>query len=176
MLCKNSRQTCILKCSYIIRAFRTLKLKEKGANKLRRPFQSSGQRSKPDRRYKETLVTKIDCINAKSVKGYISWKKSRCGGWRMSNADKTCKKQKQYISPILYYTLPKYITLHYHYHYHYTILYIPYYTIKSTLLIIAMGQTPWPRGLRRRCGRWDCEFESRWGMDICLLWVLCVIR
>jgi hypothetical protein len=22
---------------------------------------------------------------------------------------------------------------------------------------------------------WDCVFESRWGMDVCLLWVLCVV-
>jgi len=64
----------------------------------------------------------------------------------MSNADKTCKKQKQYISPILYYTIPNYITLHYTT----TTLYIPYYTIKLNLLIIATGQSPWPRGLRRR--------------------------
>jgi len=28
----------------------------------------------------------------------------------------------------------------------------------------------------RRLACWDCGFESRWFMDVCLLWVLCVVR
>jgi hypothetical protein len=36
-----------------------------------------------------------------------------------------------------------------------------------------------PRGLRRGSellACWDCGFESAGGMDVCLLWLLCVVR
>jgi len=35
----------------------------------------------------------------------------------------------------------------------------------------------WLRGFYLRplvC--WDCAFESRWGVDICLFWMVCVVR
>jgi hypothetical protein len=83
----------------------------------------------------------------------------------MSSADKTCKKQKQYIIPVLCYTIPNYITLHYHY----TVLYTPYYTIESPLLIIDMGQSPWPRGLRRGSAAAEIVGSNpAGGMDVCL--------
>lgn len=31
-------------------------------------------------------------------KGYISWKKSRCGGWRISSAERTCKRDRKRLS------------------------------------------------------------------------------
>ena len=39
-------------------------------------------------------------------------------------------------------------------------------------------RSQWPRGLRRRSAAaclWDRGFESHRGMDLCLLWVLCVL-
>ena len=41
------------------------------------------------------------------------------------------------------------------------------------------GRSLWPHRLRRgsagaRC--WDCGFESQGDMDVCLLWLLCIIR
>ena len=41
------------------------------------------------------------------------------------------------------------------------------------------SRSHWPRGLRcrlRPLACWDCGFESHRGMDICLLWVMCVVR
>jgi hypothetical protein len=39
---------------------------------------------------------------------------------------------------------------------------------------VAMCRSQWPRGLRPLAW-WDCGFESHRCMDVCLLWVFCVV-
>ncbi len=41
-------------------------------------------------------------LNYKFEKGYISWKKSKWGGWRMSSADNTWKRNVFTISSMLW--------------------------------------------------------------------------
>lgn len=48
--------------------------------------------------YKIQYMVSVRVFNSVLTKGYTSWKKSICGGWRMSRADNTCKYTKKMVT------------------------------------------------------------------------------